>query len=234
MTPRAVALALCAAVALTCAPAADGKIRRFGSSLKAKAKVHESRGSDTVYWHRRSSRGAKSPGTGQVLSVKIKGKALSDRVPGDSRRGGETLFHLQTLVPQSGGRTLVGATSGPLYMPNQNARTQGITTFRPGNLCIKKGETVGFNTVGGYWPEGYPSGTPMLIFAKRPRSKFRRFTGGGQTGNGAVFGSETVSRRELLMQVKIGTGRHSNGICRGARSSTAGYFRRSGRPVPAT
>ena len=231
MKPRAVGLLLLIAAACCVAAPSDAKVRKFGSSLKAKATWDRAYGSDTVYWARKSSRGSRAPASGQVLAVKIKGKALSDRTPNDPRRGGETMFHVQTLHRLAHGQWRVMLTSQAFFMPNQNAPDQKITTFRPVNLCVTKGEAVGFNTVGGFWPEGYPAGTGMKIFAKRKRSKYRWFTGGGQTNNGAVFGSQTQSRRELLMQIKLGTGKDAGGVCR-RRARGARVFRRSGLPVP--
>ncbi len=229
MTVRASALVLCAAL-LAVPAAADGKVRTFGSSLKAKASVAKARPSDTVYWHRRASRGVKAPASGQVLSVRIKGKALSDRAPGDSRRGGETLFFLQSLAPRGGGQMAVRLTSAGFHLPNRSAGAQKISTYRPENLCVAKGETVGFNTVGGFEATQYPNGTPLRIFAKRKRSKYRTFTGAGQTGNGAQFGGRTVSGRELLMQVRLGTGGDASAPCRSWRPLAR--FRRTGLPVP--
>jgi hypothetical protein len=230
MTARLPALAL-AATLLAAPAAADAKIRTFGSSLKAKASVAKAKPSDTAYWHKSASRGAKAPASGQVLSVRIKGKALSDRVPGDGRRGGETTFFLQSLAPRGGGQVQVRLTSAPFELPNRSAGSQTITTYRPENLCIAKGETVGFNTVGGYWPEGYPKGTPLKIFAKRKRSKYRWHNAAGGVGNGAQFSGSTTRGRELLMQVRLGTGGDASAPCRNWRKLAR--FHRTGLPVPA-
>lgn len=227
--------------ALAGAGVADGKIRRFGSSLKARATASAAHQADTAYWHNRlPGRRFKAPASGQVLSVKIKGRALSDKAPGQLGGGGETIFHLQTLQPLGGNRMRVKVTSQSFDLPNRSARPQKITTYRPTNMCIAKGEIVAFNHVGGW--DGiadqsgpYPRGTPLRIFARKRRAAYRWFEGSGQTNNGATFGSRRRGGRELLMQVRLGTGRHGTGLCPGGTKTSAvtgERFRRTGAPVP--
>lgn len=243
------AAALAVVAALAGAPASGAKIQTFGSTLKAKAGAVEAHHSDTVYWHGRVSQGggAKAPATGQVLAVKVKGKALSSHQPTDPSRGGETMIHFQTLAPQPGGRMQVKVTSQAFFLPTREAGSQTVTTFRPINMCIAKGESVGLNSVGGWdgVPDGtgpYPSGTPLRIFARTKkvrRAQYRWFEGAGMTGNGGVFGATQVRKRELLMQLRLGTGGDATINCPGGSKRTsrrtgsvAGKLRRSGLAVP--
>lgn len=240
---RAAAVAFAIAV---CAPLAGGapagaKIRTFGSTLKARASAVEAHQADTVYWHGKVSRHGrvKSPATGQVLAVKVKGTALSSHQPTDPSRGGETAIHFQTLEPLPDGQMRVKVTSQQFYLPTQEADRQVVTVFRPENMCIAKGESVGLNSVGGFWPGTFPNGTPLRIFAKARKAKYRWFEGAGMTGNGGVFGSTTVKKRELLMQLRLGTGPDATINCPGGSKRTSApagravrRFRRTARPVP--
>ncbi|HEX8102111.1 MAG TPA: hypothetical protein VF533_05845 [Solirubrobacteraceae bacterium] len=222
--------ALALVVALAGAPAAGAKIRTFGSKLEARASAVAAHHTDTVYWHGKVSRHgrAKAPATGQVLAIKIKGTALSSHQPTDPARGGETMIHFQTLEPLPGGQMRVKVTSGQFFLPTRDAGSQTVTTFRPENMCIAKGESVGVNSVGGYWPDSYPNGTPLRIFGKVRKAKYRWFEGAGMTGNGGVFGSTKVKKRELLMQMRLGTGGDATINCPGGSKRTS---RRTGAPL---
>ena len=239
-----VAFAVGAAAVLAAAPA-QGKILRFGSKLDARAGAAKAHRADTVYWHDGRGGGVrpKAPAAGQVLSVKIKGRALSDRKAGEIGGGGETLFHLQTLEPIGGGRMRVKVTSQDLYLPDRSAPSQVVTTYRPVNMCVSRGDSVGFNHIGGWdgRPDRsgpYPDGTPLRIFARTPRARFRWFEGDNATGNGAVFSGRSTRRRELRMRVRLGTGRDASVVCPGGKkpyspaAATARRFTR-GVPVPA-
>ena len=203
------------------APAAQAEMFAFGSDLTAPANVTEARQADTAYWQTTlpGSR-PRSPATGQVKSVRIKGIALS--TPKAGVRGGETLFHVQVLRRRSNGSYKVLRTSQGFNLPRKGTDPQRIGTYRPTNLCIAKGDVLAFNTVGGW--DGiaagngpYPMGTPLQIFARVPGALVSEFMGAGRTNNGDILRPRTSRGRnhELLMQQTVGTGRNGTGLCPG-------------------
>jgi len=214
----AVAAALLVAVPATSA----AKRITFGSDLKAPANVTEARQADTAYWQTRfgDGRSAKAPANGQIRQIRIKGIALSN--PKAGVPGGETMFHLQALRKRAGGTYKILRTSQALFLPPKGTDPQKITTYRPTNFCIAKGDVLVFNTVGGW--DGiaaqtglYPKGTPLQIFSNVAGASTLEFMGANQTNNGAIIkGSAAAGRsRELLMQATVGTGKDGTGLCKG-------------------
>jgi len=206
-----------------CAAPADAATQTFGSDLSRPADRTEARQADTAYWQTglASGRPVRVPADGQLLSVRIKGIARSK--PKKGVPGGETLFHVQVLRPASGGRMRVVATSDEFFMPTTGGADR-ITTFRStrSRLCAKKGDSIAFNTVGGW--DGrtdqkgpYPMGTPLQIFASSPGSALDQFTGADKTNTGQRFpgSSEPGRDEELLMQSTLGTGSDANQVCPG-------------------
>lgn len=204
------ALLAAAVVGLVALPAAaEGKRIRIGSNLKATPDKVESHGADSVFWPRRlpGHRKIKSPARGQVLLVKIKGDAIRHGPPPN------TLFHIQVLRPAGNGRVRVVSTSSNFFIPVGGSRDQ-ISTYRPVNMCVHKGDYVAFNDVGGYDPKHYPGGTPFRVFSSTIGATTNFFSKANGTNNGDVFKGVRHKGEELLMRAVIGTHRDSGKFCR--------------------
>jgi hypothetical protein len=197
-------------------------LRSFGSTLKAPANVTKARQADTAYWQTKLAGGAspRSPATGQIKSFKIKGIALSRPQPGV--RGGETMFHLQSLRKRPDGSYKILVTSQAFFLPSKGTDPQKITTYRPINFCIKKGDSLVFNTVGGW--DGianrtgpYPDGTPLQIFSRVPGATVAEYTKANGTNNGNIIRGKSGpgTGHELLMRLTVGTGANATGLCPG-------------------
>jgi hypothetical protein len=193
------------------AATAEAKLTRFGSSLKAPANLAEAHGADSVFWGNSlaSGRRVRVPASGQIRSVRLKGVAVQPA----GAPAPLTEFHLQTLRSRGGGAVEVRLTSQPFNIavggdPNR------ITTYRPINLCAKKGDFVAFNDEGGFNPPWYPNGVAYQVFSRRPGSKTRFYTENNGTNNGARFRGTIHRGQELLMQMVLGTGRHASAPCK--------------------
>lgn len=235
--------AAAAAAALTAVLPATGSaaVYPFGSDLTPAANRAEARQADTVYWQTSFADGRPpvAPVDGQIRLVRIKGVALSDRVAplGVPPVGGERDFHMQVMQPLPDGRFQIrnpGGTSGFLSVPPRTADPQGVTEYSSDaglvvNLCARAGDSIVFNTIGG-WDAvpnrtgPYPDGTPLQIFSSVPSvySVVSEFTGDNQTNNGAIITPKAGPGRELLMQVVIGNGRHGTALCAGGTAGAEG------------
>ena len=207
---RRAAIAAVAVVGLAVPGAADAKRITFGSNLKASANVAEAHGADSVFWNRHLAIGGdpRVPAHGQVLKVRIKGKALKH---GHTKP--LTLFHIQTLQPLKHHRVKVRLTSGNYFLPYKGDPNQ-INEYRPVNLCAHKNDRVAFNDVGGYNPPNYPSGTPFQVFSNTFGSSTNFFSSANHTNNGDRFKGKAHKHEELLMQVVLGTGKDAGPYCR--------------------
>lgn len=221
--PRCATTALTALALLALVPATgEAALVRFGSDLKAPANVVEARPADTAYWQTAFAGGQKrtAPARGQVRSIKIKGIALSN--PKAGVPGGETMFHLQALRKRPDGTLKILRTSGAFFLPPKGTDPQRITTYRPVNFCIAKGDVLAFNTVGGWdtTADGpYSKGTPLQIFSAVAGSNVAEFFGPDKTNNGDIVKPKTAPGRghELLMQATIGTGSDGTALCPGGK-----------------
>lgn len=193
------------------APAAHADVLTFGSNLSAPANIVEARQADTVYWQTQFAGGANplAPAPGQITSVKLKGIALADPKPGIP--GGETMWHLQALREQADGKFRILRSSQAFYVPT-TGDPQQVTTYKPENFCVDKGDVVAFNTVGGWdgivTADGpYPHGTPLQIFSRVAGGSVSQFMGADKTNNGDILTADHTrgAGQELLMQMTIGT-----------------------------
>jgi len=224
---RVVAASATATALLVLLPATGAaKLVTFGSNLKGRASVKQARQADTAYWQTKfaGGRSTRSPVSGQIRLVKIKGTALSNWKMG-SPIGGERMFHLQTLRRQANGRWKILVTTQPFYLPGRGTPSQTISTFRPINFCVAKGDSVVFNTVGGW--DGmasrtgpYPDGTPLQIFSQATGSAVSEYTKANGTNNGSVITGKAAAGRELLMRMTVGTGHDGTGLCKGGTDVT--------------
>lgn len=157
------------------------------------------------------------PASGQIVAAQIEGVVAL--TAGPPLNPFDTKFHLQDLTPAGGGHYRVKATSGFLSLPTSShlgaAAEQTITTVHPVNLCVHRGDLVGFTTDGGFSPTGYPHGLPFQVFATVPGAQTGRYVAGGAVGNGALDAFTPLSNTLLLMRVELGTGRNGTALCPG-------------------
>ncbi|MHB8532290.1 MAG: hypothetical protein ACYDC2_06190, partial [Solirubrobacteraceae bacterium] len=104
----------------------------------------------------------------------------------------------------------------------RGAGSSTVTTYRPYNLCVGKGDYVGFNDEGGFAEPFYRSGVPYRVLRRTSGSSIASFIRGGGTGNGAFFNPADTSAMEgfarrrdvaLMMQVELGTGADARYVC---------------------
>ena len=226
---------LVSSVLLTFPAAGLAELQTFGSDLTAPATEVRAEQRDVAYWQTAfaDKRSPSVPVDGQIKEVRLKGFAHSDRLPGALGGGGETGFHFQALTPGGGSARI---TSQFFDVPNRNAGNAAtITTYRPENFCVKQGEEIALNSIGGWdgvanrdpkvGPVGpYPDGTPLQIFASVPSAKLTYFTADQGTNNGQVFSPRPghpaderadVHGVELLMQMTLATGNDRSYECGG-------------------
>jgi hypothetical protein len=181
-------------------------------------------GADTALWNAKLAHGrATAPASGQALVVRLEGCAVS--APGGPRP--LTQIHFQDLSPLTGGGAMVKLTSQPFDMPvcGQNgANERTLTTYRPINLCVARGDYVALNDEGGYVPNVYRAGVPYRVIAGEPHSTMNSFIRGGGTGNRARMsaldrtaedGFAANREEELMLQVELGTGTNATRLCPG-------------------
>jgi hypothetical protein len=229
-----------AATLLAILPAsASAAVTEIGSDLALPADRAEAHQADTVFWPVAFPDGRQvvSPVDGQVRLVRIRGFAQSDRTAplGATPFGGERDFHIQVAEPLGDGtfRVRENGTSGDFLLPPKTGGTPDIITpYETINLCVRTGDIVIFNTVGGWdgvaggtAPRPFPRGTPLQIFANAgPTSVVAEYEANGGTGHDFVLTGKPVAGRELLMRVTIGTGRHATGLCQGGTAGPEGVL----------
>jgi hypothetical protein len=188
--------------------------------------VHTSHfGADTAIWNTTvAGANAAMPKAGQADQIKLEGCAV--RAPGGPAP--LTQIHFQTLHRQGGG-VKVALTSGAFEIPvcgENGASSSTVTTYSPINLCVRKGDYVGFNDEGGFVEPYYRSGVPYQVLRSAHGSTVDSFLRGGGTNNGAFFDpSETTAmdgfaakaNQELMLQVELGTGADARYVCPGGR-----------------
>jgi hypothetical protein len=126
------------------------------------------------------------------------------------------MIHFQTLHPHSDGTVQVELSSAPFYTPI-GGDPNTISTYRPVNMCLHKGDYLDFNDIGGNeWWWGPWDGMPFLTFARIPGSSTNFYTKNRGTNIGSRWApAEQKQGEELLMQMKFATGRHATDICPG-------------------
>jgi hypothetical protein len=188
--------------------------------------VHTSHfGADTAIWNKIvAGRSAGMPKAGQADQIKLEGCAA--RAPGGPAP--LTQIHFQTLHPQGGG-VKVALTSGAFQIPvcgENGASGSTVTTYTPINLCVQKGDYVGFNDEGGFVEPYYRSGVAYQVLRAARGSSLASFLRGGGTNNGAFFdpaettamdGFGVKANEELMLQVELGTGRDARYVCPGGK-----------------
>ncbi len=223
----AVATILIAGLGLVAPATGNADYQTFGSDLRASANHVESQGADTAYWQTAFSDGrvATVPVAGQIKEIRLKGFAHSDREDGAADgRGGERMFHLQALTPE-GGTVRARISSQAFDVPSRStAGADTVTSYRPENFCVKPGEHIAFNNIGGFNQIAFPKGTPMQVFASAPGAAVSRFTADNGTNNGMLFAPRAghphdstgrLGGVELLMQITLATGDDRSYECGG-------------------
>jgi len=223
-TPRCLTITVAVAFVPAVMPASSSAaLISFGSTLKASANITKAHQADTAFWQTKlpAGKSPRAPANGQIKSFKVKGIAKSSWKPG-SAVGGERMFHLQSLRKRANGTYKILVTSQAFYLPGTGTNPQKITTFRPINFCIAKGDSVVFNTVGGW--DGitdqtgpYPMGTPLQIFSRVAGATVAEYTKAGATNNGdtVTSNSKPGAGHELLMRMTVGTGKNGTALCKG-------------------
>ena len=204
------AAAVAAALAAVALPgAAVAKKYVWGSKLEAPANKTETHPRASAFWH------TDLPGDARVR-VPAKGKVTKLRLKGTAIKKGDTkpvnTFHFQIYHPTDDGKMKVSLTSGPFDVPVGGDRNR-ITTYKPVNLCAKKGDYVAFSNLGGYKPGTYPNGTPFRVFSKVEDATTGFYTNGSGINNTNVF--EPMKPHvgvELLMRITLVTGEDA-GYC---------------------
>jgi hypothetical protein len=212
------AIPLLALAGLAALPAgAPARTITYGSSLKATPAIVEAHQADTAFWpvsvtHGRAIR---APATGQILAIRLKGTVL-ETSPG---RAPLNQVHFQHLQAEGQGRMLVVQTSGAFAVPIGGPRGT-ISTFRPENLCVRKGDVIDLNDEGGWDPPFYQDGAPFRVFAKAGGARVARYTANEATNNGATLQPTTRGGEELLMALVLGTGRQEGAACQNFNRGT--------------
>lgn len=203
------ALLICAVCA---APAAAGT-QSYGSSLRPRATVIEAHQADSAFWPTSiaGGRAARSPATGQILSIRLKGTVLPSTDP--AAPAPLSQVHFQHLRPRSRGRMLVLQSSAAFDVPT-GGDPNTITTFVPENLCVNKGDVIAFNDEGGWDPPFFQNGAPFRVFGHVHGSRTARYTQNNGTNNGDTFTPTVRNDTELLMRMVLGTGGRVSYACR--------------------
>jgi hypothetical protein len=207
--------ALAGSVAVVCAlslPALSGAAIIVVGALGKTARTAYPEPVDTAFWLTagKGGAGAVMPATGLVRLIRLRGCARR----GAGGQAPLTQIHFQTLAPGAGGAVTVALTTAPLSVPvcGAGADPATVTSFSPGNLCVRKGDYVAFNDEGGAGP-GFPRGVRYEIFGPAPGADTDSFTGAGATNNGDTLTGTVHTGVRLLMAIELGTG-HDAGVCR--------------------
>lgn len=206
---------LAALALLVAAPAASARVTTLGSDLKGDANLIEDHGADSAFWPVDLATGqpAGVPAGGQVTSVRVKGTVLRDP------RGQITpipMIHFQTLHPMGDGSVRVELSSAPFYVPI-GGDPNVISTYKPVNMCLNRGDVLDFNDIGGnQWHWGPYSGMPFQTFSRVPTAATAFYTKDRGTNNGARFAPmQLFQGEELLMQMTFASGPDATDTCPG-------------------
>ena len=184
-------------------------------------------GADTALWNVKLAHGtARAPATGQAVAVDLEGCARA--VPGGPAP--LTQIHFQDISPLPGGGARVNLTSQAFAIPvcgSHGTSAATISTYRPINLCVSRGDYVAFNDEGGYVENVYRSGVPYRVLGRARGSTTDSFLRDNGTGNGALLSPSLRSPNEgfvanrgeeLMLRVRLGTGPDATHICPGGTS----------------
>ena len=203
----------------------------FGSSLAGTPDiVHDDNLADTLFYNVSPHNSNRVPASGEILAIRVKGRIVPRAPEVDKDRN---IWHSQVLRPNGDGTVTVDSSSQHFYFPVGGSEND-INTFVPSTQCVKQGEYVDFNHIGGWNGDGRESGTKYQIFKSDPSgvmnwyerdegtnigetfepNQHRDKGGAAAQGNGFQSG-QPVRGEELMMQVVVGTGFDSSNLCEG-------------------
>ena len=182
-------------------------------------------GADTALWNANQAHGTPAaPAAGQILSLRLKGCA-------QPAAGGATApltqIHFQDLTPTGGDGVRVNVTTQAFDVPvcgHAGAGGGTVTTYRPTNLCVNRGDLLNFNDEGGFDARYFPSGVHYQVIGAVAGSKMQSFIRSDGTNNGATFSPGDTSdhdgfarnpNEELLLQATLATGSNATPLCPG-------------------
>jgi hypothetical protein len=227
--PRLRTLAAAGAVALLALAlpsAGRADIINVGSDLAGKANLIEAHGADSAFWNVTlpgRPQGAAMPAPGEVIALRLKGTALSNR--GAPRP--LVQFHFQVIRPQGDGTYRVILSSNPFDVP-VDVNPDTISTYHTaGPFCVNAGDYITFNDEGGWDPNFYPSGTPFEVFTSAPASTTAFYTKDNGTNvgmtlapsNPRAFGGAGALHQgqEVLLQSVLATRYDATPVCGGLK-----------------
>ncbi|HEX8075167.1 MAG TPA: hypothetical protein VF545_09315 [Thermoleophilaceae bacterium] len=208
---------MAASAAALLAPATgQAAVTVFGSDLSKPANMVEDHGPDSAFWNTAIDGDpgrAVVPADGQITVANVKGTVLSDptgRVKPDPQ------FHIQVLHPQGDGSVKVELSSAAFRLP-VGGDPQAVSSFRPLNLCVHKGDYVDFNDIGGAeWAWGGYRGMPFQVFSRTPGSTVNHYAAPDGTNVGSRWKPAEIHQgQELLMQTALASGADATDICPG-------------------
>jgi hypothetical protein len=225
---RARSLVALLAVAIPASVPALGHadVMNVGSNLAKPANMVEAHGADALWWNNSiDGLPGAMPVDGQVISVRVKGGILDSPSLRRNPQRPDPMFHVQVLHPIGGGRVRVMLSSGAFRVPTYtvardgsvDGNTQAINTYKPINLCVRKGDYVDFNEIGGNeWSWGALDGMHFQIFSQAPNSSTSFYTKNAGTNNNSEWAPQSLHQgQELLMQAQLATGAHATDFCPG-------------------
>jgi hypothetical protein len=163
------------------------------------------------------------PAGGEAVQIELEGCAM----PAAGGPAPNTQIHFQDLSPLANGGARVGISSGAFDIPvcgQGGASASTISTYRPFNLCVRRGDYVGLNDEGGYAENFYRAGVPYQVLGANPLAQADSFIRGNGTGNGALLSATDTTAmdgfaanagEELMMRVQLGTGPDARYVCPG-------------------
>ena len=235
---RKLLFAACAALLLLPAGASAEQVT-FGSGLAGTPDVTESHQADTLFFNHTAKNSTMAPVSGEILAIRVKGRI----VPKGSGKVDNNMWHSQVLRPNLDGTYTVDSSSQHLYFP-VGGSVNDVTTFVPSTQCIKQGQYVDFNNIGGWDGDmSDPRGTQYQIFKSDSTSEAYWYEHDNGTNIGTTFGPNQRTRsdtgqsypgrplaEELMMQIVVGTGFDSSNLCEGGLKG----FEYSGVAIPKT
>ena len=203
---------------LATAGSAHAAVTTFGSDLSAPANRVNAHGADTAFWNAALAGGqpVTAPADGQITTIRVRGGVRTSTKDNRLAR----LVHFQVLRPAGGTRNRVQLTSGDFYLPRSDD-PDIVTTYaepRLVNLCVKKGDIVALNTIGGFEfrPNDAVAGSELQVFSDVAGSLTRWYEKDNGTNNGTTLPNfNELPGQELLMQTWLATGPDATDLCPG-------------------
>lgn len=202
----------------------------FGSSLAGSPDVlHDNNKADTLFFNTSTKNSHRSPVSGEILAIRVKGRIVP-RAPEVDKDN--NIWHSQVLRQNADGTYTVDSSSQHLYFPIGGSADE-VHTFVPSTQCVKAGEFVDFNHIGGWNGDPNETATKYQIFKRDAESILQWYERDNGTNIGETFATNqqrTTSgepmqtngfppgrplQEELMMQVVVGTGFDASSLCEG-------------------